>query len=89
MAVKMNIKSMGESHRCALLNIRFDLFFIDRRLVLVRGQHHDNISPDDDIHGLTAIPAAFAFAAEEEPSRRPTQTLNTGILQVICMCMAL
>ena len=41
----MYIQAVGKDKRRAVLHVGGEVFFIDFRLQLIRGQHHDHVAP--------------------------------------------
>ena len=53
--VEMNIEAMGKGNRSARADVVSDILRINIALKLIRGQHHDNITPGGSfshIHNL-------------------------------------
>ena len=87
----MDIQTMREGNRGARPNVLGNLVPIDVGLELVRGQHHDEITPGrrlGDVHDLEAGRLCLG-AARGIRAKRDGHIGNTAVLEVGGMGMAL
>jgi hypothetical protein len=78
---EMDVEAMGEGKGRALLHIGMQVVGVDRGLMLVGREDHDDVGPGGGfgLFGSTLKPAPSAFLAVAEPGRRAIATSLTPL----------
>ena len=88
---KMNVQTVSESKRCALLHIGMQVIGIDRGLMLVRCKNHHDIRP---LRGIGVGHDGEAgtlrlFGRSRTGTKRDCYVGNAAVAQILCVSMTL
>src|SRR5690606_28107067 len=88
--IVVNREAVGESQGCALLQVRLDFVLVKRRLELVRGQNHDQISSSNGGSNVSYFQAvSLSLGDSSRTLAQANGDIYAGVFQVARLSVAL